>query len=88
MTYERRPKLAADAIDLSDLPPAQAAFVKKLVPHFGKVDENNVWSGVHGFIVSFDGDNPRLPKEVLSILTKERSFRWIEVNGRKITVGM
>lgn len=81
----------ASEIEVSELPPEHQKFVKD-VEKATRTKVSQVFDGIHGNIIGFDGKAPhggkmRMTKEMVDVITGFGPMRWMEVDGGSITVG-
>lgn len=81
-------KTAAAEVEFKDLPKEQQDFAKSLASHFGKPGQ--CWDGIHGYIVTFTGKvhGGRITKDVLKKMVSSDIFRWMDVEGETVSVGI
>ena len=84
----------ASEIEPSELPKEHQNYVAAIERAVPKCKLGQAWDGIHGIILNFDikghvggGPSIRMTKDVMDIITKFSSMRWLELGKDEMTIG-
>lgn len=82
----------AEEIREADLPEKVQKAIAPLKSKLG-LKVNTAWEGIHGYIVGFDvaGQTQhvwRLSTEDFNLIGKTRGLRWVQMDAKKLTLGL
>ena len=90
----RRVLTEASEIEFSELPRDKQRSAQELMKVFRASKPDQVFDGIHGFIITFTGkvpgaDGVRLNDKDLKALANNKDFRWIDIySNTKFAIGL